>query len=341
MNAIRQHEAWGRHTVIDGRQYLHFGGTSYLGMHCNPEFLRELSRQLLLWGSHFGSSRNSNLGLSIFEEAEKEFAEFFGAPAALLTSSGYMSGQLLYNYFSTSSRPLIYAPGSHPALGPANRREHNWDEIRALSPGSGAVPVLFTDSIGNNGYGWPEFHGLRDLDRDQYLVVADDSHAFGVVEGGKGCFQKLSKLLVNDVIVCGSLGKGMGMPAGIVLGDEGVIDAFRNSPVYQAASPPSPAHLATFIKTKEIFIAAHGQLMINLRQAEELLGGYDFLGHTEGYPVFTYGEPALAGHLEQNGILTTFFPYQDQLPGRIVISALHTKADLEKLTKAIASFHMA
>lgn len=340
MKRILKQGAWGREALIDGRTYLHFGGTSYLGMHYNSKFLSVLGMEILNWGAHFGSSRNSNLGLSIYHQAERALADYFRAPDALLTSSGYMAGQLLYHHFRSESRTLVYAPGAHPALGPTDREESNWEDILNHNTAGDPAPVLFMDSIGENGNSWPDFSALRQLNNNQYLVVSDDSHAFGVVEEGSGCYQELRGILGEQVVVCGSLGKGMGLPAGIVLGEPDLIESLRQSPVYQTSSPPSPAHLATFLKLKQEYKNAHSRLRENLQQAAVLLKPYNFLRHRPGYPVFTFSEPALARHLENNDILPTYFPYQGQFPGRIVISALHTDADLEKLNHAMSTFKL-
>ncbi len=57
--------------TVDGVEYLYFGGTNYLGMSTNPEFQHILLESIKKWGTAYGSSRNSNVKLSIYETAEK------------------------------------------------------------------------------------------------------------------------------------------------------------------------------------------------------------------------------------------------------------------------------
>ena len=84
-------------TVIleDGKKYLWFSGTDYLGMAHNEEFRSYLKEGFSLYGSHFGSSRNNSLQLNIYEEAESALAAYTVAPASLTVSSGMWAGQLV------------------------------------------------------------------------------------------------------------------------------------------------------------------------------------------------------------------------------------------------------
>jgi 8-amino-7-oxononanoate synthase len=64
-----------RKVQINGLDYLYFGGTNYLGMTTNPEFQNILFESIKKWGISFGSSRNSNIKLSIYTSAENLLAE--------------------------------------------------------------------------------------------------------------------------------------------------------------------------------------------------------------------------------------------------------------------------
>jgi hypothetical protein len=49
---------------VKEESYLYFGGTAYLGMPANPEF----PKNILRWGSAYGSSRNANIQLTAYEK---------------------------------------------------------------------------------------------------------------------------------------------------------------------------------------------------------------------------------------------------------------------------------
>ena len=53
---------------IDGKEYLYFSGTSYLGIAQDPDFLDILADNLFLYGANHGQSRVNNIRLHVFEE---------------------------------------------------------------------------------------------------------------------------------------------------------------------------------------------------------------------------------------------------------------------------------
>ena len=61
--------------TVKGEEFLYFGGTSYLGMATQNEFLKILSNNIGKWGTSYGSSRNSNVKLSIYKKFESQFSQ--------------------------------------------------------------------------------------------------------------------------------------------------------------------------------------------------------------------------------------------------------------------------
>jgi len=105
-----------RTILVDGETYLYFGGTSYLGMATNPDFQNLLFESIKTWGTSYGSSRNSNIQLRIYQEAEDLFSNNSGAEAALTVSSGTLAGRLVIDYLATTHRHFYHYPKTHPAI---------------------------------------------------------------------------------------------------------------------------------------------------------------------------------------------------------------------------------
>src|SRR3970040_1116859 len=101
---------------VDGVEYLYFGGTNYLGITTNPDFQNILFESIKKWGTGFGSSRNSNIQLSIYETAEKLLAKNIGTEAALAVSSGMLAGKLVVEHLSNTTDAVFHFPDTHPAL---------------------------------------------------------------------------------------------------------------------------------------------------------------------------------------------------------------------------------
>lgn len=106
----------GRTITHEGRSYLFFSGTAYLGLPQHPAFGQLLMDGMDRYGTTFGSSRNGNLRLGIYEAAEAMLAATVGAPHALTVSSGMLAGQVVVNYLRAQNMPFIYGPGAHPAI---------------------------------------------------------------------------------------------------------------------------------------------------------------------------------------------------------------------------------
>lgn len=111
----------GRLIEHKGKSYCFFSGTAYLGLPQNPAFQQLMIDATRQYGTVFGSSRNGNVRLSIYEEAEAKLAAFItdnltDKLSTLTLSSGMMAGQVVSNWLRGQNIPIIYGPHTHPAL---------------------------------------------------------------------------------------------------------------------------------------------------------------------------------------------------------------------------------
>ena len=91
---------------VNNEEYLYFGGTSYLGMATNHEFQQLLAENLKKWGTHYGSSRNANIQLAIYNDAEALFAKQIRTEKALTVSSGTFAGTLVIDYLAQKNNHI-------------------------------------------------------------------------------------------------------------------------------------------------------------------------------------------------------------------------------------------
>ena len=353
------HELPGRTVPLeDGKRYLWFSGTDYLGMGHNPILKQYLQEGLDLYGTHFGSSRNNTLRLAAYEEAEQALAGFTGAASALTVSSGMWAGQLVMKYLenspSTSSARYYFAPCVHPALWGARYQSSpssSWTEwaqttVQAIqaSPAD-AVHIICTDSIGSPWVETYDFSVFQHLpaDRPVWLVV-DDSHGLGVLgEQGQGIYAQLPQLLNVHTIVVSSLNKAMGIPAGVILSQESIIQEIRRLPWFAGSSPSAPAYMYALVGLlrSDEYRQAHQQLLANARYFSEHVRSEGLFVQYENYPVYCSRNVKLYEHLLNHSILSACFPYPrptDEPVMRVVISALHQKEDLDRLAEVCSTF---
>ncbi|GAB3642297.1 aminotransferase class I/II-fold pyridoxal phosphate-dependent enzyme [Spirosoma arcticum] len=334
----------------ESRPYLFFSGTAYLGLPQHPTFQQLLMESVARYGTTYGSSRNGNLRLTIYEEAEARLAAMVGAPHALTISSGMLAGQVVVNYLRAQQMTFIYGPGTHPALweGPivdlptgsfADWTAHLSGKFKMLPTGPNAVLINSVDAVHSNYY---DFDWIRKLSDDQPItLIIDDSHGLGVLNGGQGIWPQIEPKPNVNLIVTGSLAKGMGLPGGVIFGDANTLKALRQTAFFGACSPMPPAYLDAFAKADALYAEGRERLRQNLLLAEKLLLPTGLFSHATGYPLFFTEQNDLYLFLLERGIFVYSFSYPtpaDRANTRIIISAFHTFSDIQTLANAVYEY---
>ncbi|MDX2068219.1 MAG: aminotransferase class I/II-fold pyridoxal phosphate-dependent enzyme [Haliscomenobacter sp.] len=334
----------GRCTQIDGENWLYFSGTGYLGAAWNEDLQALVREGIQKFGLHFGGSRLSNIQINIFGEAEAFLAQNAGAEQALLLSSGTLAGQLLMKVLGTHGE-VFPAPGAHPAIwagaAPSIKSWEDWVEKAVeLANQPGAPLILAANSVDPLYVRQFDFKWLQHLKPQRELIlVIDDSHGFGVLgENGAGIYSQVNLPAGAELLVVSSLGKALGIPAGVILGPKFWMERLLRNPYFGGASPPSPGFLWALLQGQAIYIKARQKLQLNVRQFVQYLSTESDFHFFPEYPVFYTANSGLATFLAERKILISSFPYptpQDDLVTRIVLSSLHTEGDLETLIKIL------
>lgn len=342
----------GRTVLMEGKEYLYFSGTSYLGISRNLEFNKLLTEGLKRYGHNYSSSRKSNLQLAVFKEAEDYLTRLTGSEATLTMSSGYMAGQIVVQMLLNLQRnDFIYAPNTHPAIWrtPEDFYTGDFEEwtqnlntlVKNCNQGkivilSNAIDPLFCKK---HTFDW-----INELPKDrEFVVVLDDSHGLGITgKNGAGIISTLNPPDHVSLIVTGSLGKALGIPGGVVFSSKSIINKIKKSAFFGGSSPAIPAYLYAFLGAEEIYRKARLDLENNVESFEAKINGLDIFHYTPKYPVFYTPHNNLSSSLLKQDILASSFPYptsEDELVTRIIISSLHTASDIEKLTDAITKIY--
>ena len=335
----------GRELTIQDKKYLYFGGTAYLGLQSDVQFQDTLIGNIRKYGTNYSASRNSNIKLSIFDKAENVLAHIVGATSSLLLSSGYLAGQLVAHYFNSPGYKPFYAPRTHSALYAAPITPYtdvnalNRDIRSCLEDDKNNIPVLFMDSLDYQDCNYPKFRGLELLPMNRLILIVDDSHGLGIIgDNGSGAFQELKNRKPKELIVCGSLGKGFGIQAGAVLGTGASIEKLRKTAFFGGASPPAPAHLATFIESQAIYASQRKLLKGNIKLFKDQINALPFFDSVPGHPAFSFQKAELTAYLKSKGILVTNFKYPDNvspITSRIVLASHHLPKDISVLCEVL------
>ena len=330
------------------QEYLWFSGTSYLGMPHHQGFRENFAKALTQYGMSWGSSRNSNIRLDIYEKAEVELAKFAKMPAALTVSSGMWAGQLVVKFLQKPDTKFFIAPKTHPALwNTENLQLEDWEKGLNYSAWTSLIAekvrecnadniIICSDSVGSPYVEQFDFQWINQLPVGKNItVVVDASHSFGI---------KVSPRSVGvRFIITASLNKAMGMPGGVILSDLDTVSSIRQSPMFAGASPMMPALLETFVNSLAYFTEQQQKLSENIAYFNAKISQNSFLDSIDNYPAYCTQKSNVHEFLKQNGIMTACFPYPtttDFPVTRLIISALHLKEDLEKLVGLIEALMM-
>ena len=146
------------------------------------------------------------------------------------------------------------------------------------------------------------------------------------------------------IIVVASLAKAVGLPGGVILSDKNTISMIRQNPLFVGASPIVPAYLFAFLKSQNCYKNARKTLFDNILEFKKSINNLPHFDckHLPNYPVFFTKQNGIFNFLFQNNILISSFSYPkptDAPITRIILSALHTKEDMERLTEKLSVFN--
>jgi 7-keto-8-aminopelargonate synthetase-like enzyme len=329
--------------LSDGTEKLYFSGTSYLGVPHNAVFHGFLLEGMARYGTNFGGSRHANMRLAVFEAVETYLAHWSGAAAALAVSSGTLAGQLVMQHIKARNIPIFYAPDAHPALWATvhpylpkltfEEWTHQFPTFLSKNTTHIAIASNAIDALRGQ---FLNFEWINDLPTElQITLILDDSHGIGITGlDGAGIYTMLPKRANTDFIVTASLGKALGVSGGVIFGSRKLIDAIWENPFFGGAAPSVPAYWYAFMQMEKEYQVLRNQLFKNVAYFTSILPAAHCFAHSPNYPIFYTANHALANHLDEQNILLSSFPYpspESPCVTRIVLSALHTQEDLDRL----------
>lgn len=335
---MKVHQFPDRLITIYGKKHLYFGGTSYLGIATNKEFNKNLSEEIKKWGSFYGSSRNSNIQLSIYDEFEEYFSNIVGADSSVCVSSGTLAGKLVIDHLSFKENSFFHYPKTHPAILEKDSLPLFLnDELHPKILKSKNI-VITLDAVLAGEVTATKTDFLDKIPKKTHLtLIIDESHSLGILgNNGNGLFSSINHENIDRKIMVSSLGKAIGLAGGIIASDKSFIDVIKQSSTFVSSSAMSPAYLAAFLKSEKIYKLQKEKLKTNLKFLAKNISVQNFKFHQEYPVIYSDNGDVFDSLLKHNIIITSFrYPTYKKTMNRIVITANHTTNDLEKLLLAI------
>jgi len=282
----------GAECTIDGRSFLYFGGTSYLGLHGHPDVIAAACEATRRYGIHSATSRSLYGNTPVLLAVEALVAEFFDLEGSFYFASGYLSNAVLVQTLAPDFDVLLLDESAHYSVVEAAlsarlplvrfRPRDAEDLQRNLQQlGPNQRPLVLTDGVS------PSLGCVAPIDRycrilepyDGAAILVDDAHGMGTIgDHGRGTldFFGLWSRAVNDdpaaadrppvrLYVGGTLSKALGGFGGIVPGSAALLRRVRTATHYYegASAPPTPVAAAS-ARALEL-VQCHPELRLRLR----------------------------------------------------------------------------
>jgi 7-keto-8-aminopelargonate synthetase-like enzyme len=322
---------------IENKEYLYFGGTAYLGLPTQPEFQKLLIKNILQWGTAYGSSRSANIQLTAYENGERFIANFIKAEAALTLSSGMLAGKLVIETLTPETDCFFHFPDTHTAIKAQNSLPFFIGEKinpRLLDSEIEKITVL-TDSV-------PSFH-VQPIDlsilnliptNKEITLVIDESHSLGILgRNGCGVFSTINLPNIKRKIMVSSLGKAFGLTGGVIASDSEFINLLATHDTYVSSAGMNAAFVQTMAEAETIYLQQHLKLKDNLNYINTHLIKNKAVLFDPEYPLIYPEIEGINEVLAVNKIIVTNFKYATGTKdlNRIVITANHKKEDLDTI----------
>src|SRR5271168_5609578 len=214
---------------------LDLASNDYLGLSQHAQVIEGGVDALRTWGAGATGSRLVTGNTLLHEEFESELAEFVGAAAGLLFSSGYTANLGAVVGLSGPGSLLVSDAHSHASLVDACRLSRarvvvtphrDADAVdAALRTRDEERAVVITDSVFSADGALAPLRELHDVcRRHRALLIVDEAHGLGVRGGGRGLLHEVGLAGAPDVVMTTTLSKALGSQGGVVLGPPAVRD---------------------------------------------------------------------------------------------------------------------
>jgi 8-amino-7-oxononanoate synthase len=224
----------------DGCQ-VDLASNDYLGLAQHPEVIDAGVRALRTWGAGSTGSRLVTGNTELHEEFEQSLADFVGASAGLVFSSGYTANLGALVSLSGPGSLVVSDAAAHASLVDGCRLSRARVVVTphldaeavavALAGRHEERAVVVTDSVFSTDGALAPLQRLHEVCRAHGAVLlVDEAHGLGVRgAGGRGLLHETGLVGAPDVVMTTTLSKALGSQGGAVLGSEAVRDHLINT----------------------------------------------------------------------------------------------------------------
>jgi 8-amino-7-oxononanoate synthase len=220
---------------------LDLASNDYLGLARDPRVTGAAAEAALRWGAGSTGSRLVTGSTDLHTRLEADLADFVGARAGLVFSSGYLANLGAVTALAGAGSLVVSDAQNHASLVDACRLARG-DVVVTAHRDVAAVDhaladrrieqaVVVTDAVFSVDGDLAPLAGLhRAARRHGALLVVDEAHGLGVVgPEGRGAAAAAGIAGEPDVVLTLTLSKSLGAQGGAVLGDPVVVEHLVNT----------------------------------------------------------------------------------------------------------------
>ncbi len=362
LRALRSIESCSAATLmINGRELLNFSSNDYLGLTQRPEIKEGAIAYVERFGAGCGASRLVCGNFHFFETLEERLASLKGQESALLFNSGFQANVSIIAALADRHALIVADRLCHNSIiqgailsrARLVRFKHNDSaQLRTIldnTPPPQGPTLIITESVFSMDGDRSNLAELHEIAAEYgALLYVDEAHATGVFGPsgmGLACDGRKADLVMGTFGKgCGSFGAYLACPRQV---REYLIN-YGQGFIYSTALPPAAA--GAIAAALDLLPSLENERRYLQESARYLREGLRNLGFSTGssnsqiIPLYTGTGGRvleLSNYLEEQGILgvairpPTVEPGQDRI--RLALSALHTRAHLDRLLDVLAS----
>ena len=353
----------GAWLVVDGKKVLNFCSNNYLGLANHPKIVKAARKATKAYGVGPGAVRTIAGTMDLHIELEKRLAAFKGVKAAITFQSGFNANLATIPALVGKEDVIFSDRLNHASIIDGCRLsgakiiayEHNSAESleEAIQENLSKYrrALIVTDGVFSMDGDIAPLPALYEVaKKHDILLMVDDAHGEGVLgKGGRGIVDHFGLHGKVDIEV-GTMSKAFGVMGGVVAGDKVIVEWLRQRGrpflFSSAMTVPDAAACLAAVDLLEASTELVDKLWENGRyfKAEMQKLGFDTGASETPITPVMLGEAPLAQEfsreLYKKGVFGTAIGYPTVPQGkariRVMISAAHSKDDLDKGLKAFA-----
>lgn len=252
---------------------INFSSNDYLGLANHMRLINAAAAASERWGVGSGGSHLVSGHYRPHQALEATLADFVGAEAALLFSSGYMANLALATSFVGKGDLILQDKLNHASLIDGARLSYAQYQRyahldlaqvdRLLKSKAHKRCLLMTDSVFSMDGDQAPLLKLERLARaHNALLIVDDAHGFGVLgDNGRGSLNACGVAPQGNVLMMATLGKALGSYGAFVAGDAVFIEHLIQTARTYTYTTALPAMLA---------VASHEALNLLQEEGQQL-----------------------------------------------------------------------